>query len=401
MSELDSGSAPSATLTTTADGTALWEKVRVYFEARDQLRRGLCLLSAGQYAHAADRFRAVGDVDLAGVSLASYLAMCLVGDGKYAEAAVEFERAADLTPHATLARIRQSLALWRAGNGSQAVAVLRDAVGDDAECAELHFQLGTLLAARGETDEAELRFTQTIALDTGHKEAHTALAMCYGVREQPGEAVRYLKRAQHLRPADAKIALLLTMAAQASAEEGKQANIQVEMPDLETEDTNCLTQLGDLIAAEPEFLESFLDLPETESEREIFGLLGKAVELALDGEPNSAALHYGRARVLERLGRPLEAINAIERAVQIDSRFVRALIHLGKLYQQTDQADDARQRLEQAITLGADYADVYFLLGNLYRDGGERERARQAYRSALRINGDYTAAKNALQSLAA
>ena len=134
---------------------------------------------------------------------------------------------------------------------------------------------------------------------------------------------------------------------------------------------------------------------------EIFGLLGKAVELALDGEPNSAALHYGRARVLERLGRPLEAINAIERAVQIDSRFVRALIHLGKLYQQTDQADDARQRLEQAITLGADYADVYFLLGNLYRDGGERERARQAYRSALRINGDYTAAKNALQSLAA
>lgn len=401
MSELNSGSARSATLTTTADGTALWEKVRIYFEARGQLRRGLCLLSAGQYAQAADRFRAVGDVDLAGIPLASYLAMCLAGDGKYAEAAGEFERSADVAPDATAARIRQALSLWRAGSGSQAVEVLRHAVGDDPECAELHFQLGTVLAAGGQMDEAELRFTQAVTLDTGHIEAHTALAMCCGVREQPGEAVRHLKRAQHLRPADTKIALLLTMAAQAAAEEGKQANVQVEMPDLETEDTDCLAQLGDLIAAEPEFLESFLGLPETESEREIFGLLGKAVELALDGEPNNAALHFGRARVLERLGRPLEAIDAIERAVQIDSRFVRALIHLGKLYQQTDRAADARQRLEQAIALGADYADVYFLLGNIYRDGGEVERARQAYRCALRINGDYTAAKHALQSLAA
>lgn len=401
MSGLNSGGVASATLAATADGTALWEKVRMYFSARDQLRRGLCLLSAGQYAQAADRFRAVGNVDLAGVSLASHLAICLAGEGKYAEAAGEFGRAADLASDATTVRIRQALSFWQAGSRSQAVATLRDAVGDDPECGELHFQLGTLLAALGETDEAELRFTQTIALDTGHGEAHTALAMCYGIREQPSEAVRYLKRAQRLRPADAKIALLLTMAAQAAAEEGQPANMQVEMPDLEIDDTDCLTHLGDLIAAEPEFLESFLGLPETESEAEIFGLLGKAVELALDRKPNNAALHFGRARVLERLDRPLEAINAVERAVQIDSRFVRALIHLGKLYQKTDRAADARQRLEQAIALGAEYADVYFLLGNLYRDGGERERARQAYRSALRINSEYTAAKDALQSLAA
>ena len=105
--------------------------------------------------------------------------------------------------------------------------------------------------------------------------------------------------------------------------------------------------------------------------------------------------------MLERLGRADEAIEATERAVGIDPRYVQALVQLAKLYQRTDRCADAATRLEQTVLLGAEYADTYYLLGNLYRDTGQLERARWAYEHALRINNRYEAARRALESLAA
>jgi predicted Zn-dependent protease len=103
--------------------------------------------------------------------------------------------------------------------------------------------------------------------------------------------------------------------------------------------------------------------------------------------------------VLERLGHRGEAIELTERAVALKPESVKALIHLAKLYQQTDRLDDATTRLEESIRLGAEYADTYYLLGNLYRDTGRPERARWAYGNALRINDGYEAARQALESL--
>ena len=77
------------------------------------------------------------------------------------------------------------------------------------------------------------------------------------------------------------------------------------------------------------------------------------------------------------------------------------MIHLAKLYRKTHCPADAMERLERVLELGAGYADVYVLLGQLYRETGQTGRARSAFHQAIRINGDYAAAKEALEALPA
>ena len=96
---------------------------------------------------------------------------------------------------------------------------------------------------------------------------------------------------------------------------------------------------------------------------------------------------------------PAEAIAENERAVEINPKFIRALVKLGELYQKTDRSADAKTRLERAVAAGAEYADVYYLLGNIYRDEGKVTHARSAYRHALLLNKRYEAALEALEAL--
>ena len=376
--------------------------IKAYFQAAEEVRRGICLLNAGQYDEAAGVFARAGGSGGGSKSLPSYLAACLLGQGNPHAAAGQFEKIMEVDPKHTAARIRHAFALWEAGRREDAIESLRDGIREDPESAEVHFQLGTLLAALEQYDEAELRFTQALSIDRDHAEALVSLAMCRGVRNAPSEAVTYLQRAQARRPHDARIGLLLAQAAKAVHQRGQVVGVRADIPAQEPmADQRGIEDLSRVIEAEPDFVDAFLSIPVGEVDEHVFAMLLKTLELALERQPEHAELHYHCGRVLDRLGRREDAICQNERAVQIDPKFTRALIELGKLYGKTDRSDDATSRLEQAVAAGADYADVHYLLGNLYRDQGQLNRARSAYRRALTINERYEAAQKALQALPA
>ena len=372
------------------------------YRAEQGLRRGICLLNAGQYEQAAEEFSAAHQANPGSLSLPRMLAACYVGEGRFDLAARETEQLTREDPDDVTARIRRALLLWRDGHPLEAIECLRQDLGDHPESAELQFQLGTLLAARDEYEEAELRFTQAITIDQGHTEALIALAQCCAVGQRVMEAKRHLERAQRRRPHDARVGLLLAQAAGSLADQGITLGVQAQMPEADgSEDDEAIEQLSRIVESEPGFVDAFLALPLEEVEASVYALLAEILNRALARRPQEPALHCARGQVLELLGRPAEAIAATERAVDLDPRFVQALIQLARLYQQTDRHQDAMTRLEEVLRLGAEFADVYYLLGNLYRGDGQTEQARRAYLSALRINDRYEAARAALQTLAA
>lgn len=378
------------------------ESVRRHFEARRELHRGICLINAGQYANATEALSKAADLGCTDQSLATYLAACLLGRGRPAEAAEQFARTIEKDDGQAASHIGRALSMWSAGRREDAIRALRASVRDNPECAELHFQLGTLLTRIEEYDEAELRFTQAINIDRHHAGAMVSLAMCAGLRGAPGDAVPHLQRAQRQTPGDVRINLLLARAADALRQQGHEVTICAEMPgESVVSDQRGVDELSFVIATEPDFVDAFLSISVGEVNEEVFALLLETLRKALERQPEQAELHYHCGRVLDRIGRPEDAIRENERAVEINPRFTRALIELGKLYHQTDRAADATTRLEQAVAAGAEYADVYYLLGNLYRKQGEVIRARGAYRRALTINGEYHAAQQALASLPA
>lgn len=372
------------------------------YEATDQVRRGVCLLNAGRYDEAVAAFSKAEQLGSTDRSLPSYIAGCLVGQGRADEAASQWARMVEDAPSLSVTRIRHAQALWASGKAGKAIEALRRAVGDDPECAELHFQLGTMLAATEKFDEAELRFTQALTIDRKQAEALISLALCCGARGAASEAVSHLQRAQARRPHDARIGLLLAEGAKAMQQQGLAVRVRANISEVEvSEDRRGIEELSRLIEADPDFVDAFLSIPAGEVDERAFAMLLSTLEVALERQPEHAELHFHCGRILDRLGRRDDAIGANERAIEIDPTFTRALIELGKLYRDTDRTEDATTRLEQAIVAGAEYADVYYLLGNLYRDQGQVGRARSAYRRALAINNRYEAAQQALAALSA
>ena len=330
------------------------------------------------------------------------LAACHLGAGRSDRAAEQFDAGLGHGSSDIPALVRLALLAWKEGRPLEAILSLRQALADHPESAELHFQLGTLLAAEDDLEEAELRFTQVIAIEKNHTQALVALAQCHAVAGRVAQARGQLERAQRRRPHDARIGLLVAQAARAMADQGLTVSVQAEMcDDRALADEPAIEQLSLIVEAEPEFIDAFCALPAEDRNEEVYAALAEALNRALERRPQQADLHCAQGRVLEQLGQPEQAAVATERALNLNPRLIRALIQLARLYQQADRIDDAVERLEQVIQLGARYADVYYLMGNLYRSRGESDRARRAYVEALEINDRYEAARTALGTLAA
>jgi len=382
----------------------LQDILRRHVASANATRRGICLLNAGQPEQAIrlfeDALQAGGD----GRSLPALMTACLLAMGDTDAAVTQARHSAAETEGAssarTSARIRLAHALYESGQPDEAIATLRDAIQETPDDGELHFQLGILLAAAGETEEAELRFTQTLSIDRNHSEARVNLALCCGARQAPGEAVGHLQAALRRRPLDARIAMLLAQATAAARQNGRVVDVRATIPQEDwLADREGIEELSRVIEREPDFVDAFIAIPTGEVDREVFAVLLKTLEHALERQPEHAELHYHCGQVLAKLGRPDDAITASEAAVRLNPQYTRALIDLAKLYCQTDRRDDATIRLEQAVASGADYADVHYLLGNLYRDQGRLKLARRAYRRALSLNHEFAPAQKALADL--
>jgi len=375
-------------------------QLNAHFQAENDVRRGVCLLNAGRYDEAAVAFSRAAVHKRNSAPLASYMAACCSGKSETSAAVEHFSKAVERDDKDVTARIRHALALWADGREEESIEALRAAVAVTPESAELHFQLGTLLANRGLYEEAELRFTQARNLDRNHTQALMGLAMCCGLRNAPDEAVEHLQRAQTRRPDDATIGLMLAQAAKAAQQLGHAVGVRATMPKEGPEvDQRGIEELLTVIQNEPDFVEAFLSVPQDQIDPRVFSVLLSALQRALEHQPEHAELHYHCGQVLARLNRPHEAIVANERAVGIDPKHVRALIALAHLYRLVDRPREAAERLEEVVAAGVEYADVFCLLGHLYRERGQYGRARSAYHRALCINDCYQDAREALATL--
>jgi len=155
----------------------------------------------------------------------------------------------------------------------------------------------------------------------------------------------------------------------------------------------------EIVAEEPDFVTAFLSLPESDIDQEVFTTLAAILEDGLQNHPEFADLHYHCGAVYRRLGRRTDAIAHTELAVDINPRYVNALVQLAELYGQTDQWAMGVERLQQAIDAGGDFPDVHLLLGRLYQAGGQPHRAREAFQHALALNDGYESARRSLEAL--
>ena len=89
-------------------------------------------------------------------------------------------------------------------------------------------------------------------------------------------------------------------------------------------------------------------------------------------------------------GTKAEAINAYDRALQVDPQRIDALLNCGTLYYEDGNLEKASEYFQRAIALDAGNALAHFNLGSVLDELGEVEAARQHLRLAVRLQPGYS-----------
>ncbi|MEK6644129.1 MAG: tetratricopeptide repeat protein [Planctomycetota bacterium] len=371
-----------------------------FYLGQAHLKLGVDQLNGTEYGAAAKSFLAAREINPDSTDLSRYLARCHAALRQFDLVANELERdqaagrADDALP------IRLAHAFARDHQIHRALETLETAIRSQPARADLHYHLGVLHASTDDFASGLPCLVTAAQLDPSNVSIVRNLALAYGALGRMPEAAMTLATAQQLAPHDANVAWLFARAVEAVRAVDASIDLTPAPARAAPVNDQALAQLGEIIIAEPDFVEAFLSLPASEVDHELFAMLAATLRRALENHPDYADLHFHCARVYERLGRPEAAIEEARDAIRINPSYVQALIVLGRLYGAKHQSSEAINRLEAAIEAGGDYPDVHCMLGELYRNQGKRIEAGAAYRRALELNADYSAAQRGLEAVA-
>ena len=112
----------------------------------------------------------------------------------------------------------------------------------------------------------------------------------------------------------------------------------------------------------------------------------KAFEDALVVRPEHGETLTALATILNRLGRPDEARQYLQRAVELSADPFRSLIELGQLLLEQGAYPEAVQSLQQAVALRADRPNAFALLAQAYAGDSQPEQAVLAWQQAVTLS---------------
>ncbi len=100
------------------------------------------------------------------------------------------------------------------------------------------------------------------------------------------------------------------------------------------------------------------------------------IKEALETSPNDSAAHASMGRYLLVTGKPKEAEQSLQKAIQLDSRAVRPRIDLADLYAGLRQWKAAVPLYEAALALQPQHAGAHYALGLAYGQHGQADKSK-------------------------
>ena len=163
---------------------------------------------------------------------------------------------------------------------------------------------------------------------------------------------------------------------------------------------------GRLIEAEDAYRQAFSLAPRHAETLHLLGLvtyrlqrLDESLEYlraAVERDASSPVYWFNFAVVLQKAGRPIEAVAAYEKAVALNPRYAEAYGNLGNVLRETGDLAGAVRAYQQALTLNPSQADTHNNLGVAKKDLGLPQEAIACYRNALALKPTHAEAYNNL-----
>ncbi len=245
-----------------------------------------------------------------------------------------------------------------------AEAAFRSAVRLQPTNAAVQYQLGEVLARRGNVGEAIAQFRKAIELAPTEPQPYVRLAVLQAQLQRFHDAQETLNELLHARPDYADTFLLLGRVAE---DEGQHAQAEQHLRQyvrLRSADPTGKGELGVVLLAQEKYTEAeklFLEVLATDPNSGIahynLGLLynrraqhQKAkthLEAATRLLPQNAGAYYQLGTSLVRLGELAEAEKALRRAVELAPNDLEALYALGTLLNRTGRSEEGTTLLAE------------------------------------------------------
>lgn len=121
---------------------------------------------------------------------------------------------------------------------------------------------------------------------------------------------------------------------------------------------------------------------------------------ALRINPTSTEMLYGRAKLLQDIGKTDEAITEYEAILKKDQACDRCLYNLGALYLEVKKdTGKAIDYFSRSISVNPGFADAYFARGYAWSKLNDKKRAQADYETCLTLDPSHDGASRGLNSL--
>jgi tetratricopeptide (TPR) repeat protein len=309
--------------------TAILEKYPARVDVRSNL--GAAYSALGRYEDAIDQYKRALLIDGGNLAIRFNLALAYYKAALFAEAAPELEKfiaAAPNSPQLSNARLVLADCQVRLGEYKQVIQSLSPLAETDPENRTLAYLLGSALIGDGQLDKGQAIIDRLFRHEDS-AEAHLLMASILLLADDAQTALKEAQRAIELNP---------------------------KLPAVQAWYGRVLMRLGDTEKAKVAFRN----------------------ELATNANDFESHLYLG---VLLRQDKQLdEALNHLQRAIQLRPREQYARYHLAAVYAAAGKPADALPLLEGVLKEHGDFVEARVLLASVYyrlnrKEDGDREKA--------------------------
>jgi tetratricopeptide (TPR) repeat protein len=292
-----------------------------------------------------------------------------------------FEDGLTRWPNNAAARFLAGQAAERLGQREVALAHYREAVRSDETATDAALAAATLQLANGNYGDAEQLATRHIAKRPFQPEPFVIVARAALAQGNFKEARMALEALAKLS-SDALTVKTERAAVERAAEGPAAAAEVIEKSGLDLRDPANQRALRSLV-------EDLLALGRSDA------ALAR-VDAALAGHADDASLHELRGRALHAAGRPADARQELERALELAPEFAPALAALARIALGEGRLDEAVALADRAVAADAADSDSAYLAANVLAQQGRADESVARLKELLRKNPGHAAAANDL-----
>lgn len=349
-------------------------------------------------------------------------------EGEYQKAVQCFKQAIEASPQDKYAEAHLDLGLvyFEVARGEdieeeqayklydQATAEFQQAIAENPNLAEAHYQLAKMLHYGGQEDEAGVSLLEAVAIRPNFSEAHELLADIYEKRGRIDLRDHHLEQMMRARAASSAttpdeyikrgIGARLNKDYVLAREEFEKAL------SLDPRNAKALYELGIVYQEVNEAdraLNAFqtvlkLPAPPDEAYNRVSGILftrgnqQEAVDFlrqAVSQNPNNARMHYFLGNVYRKQKTEGKAIESYIKSIQLEPDMAEPHFNLGMIYLNRKQINDAILQFREVVRIRPEDYETHFYLGRAYMRNNQTDPAVRSLEEAVSYKADFLEAR--------